>query len=133
MDRFIEQPLPSTLGRLTITWVFFDVGHHPSIENALPIACRIKAPIEIDIGASQIQPGLFGHLLQRFQSLWKQYHIRLIHGSDWSGREDIAIVVGDRNDFLSLLVLVARVPNAIAPFLATVLVPSPWRMLRSSC
>src|SRR5215475_3133251 len=33
----------------------------------------------------------------------------------------------------NFLVLVARVANAIAPFLATVLVPSPWSTLRSSC
>src|SRR2546427_3236101 len=36
-------------------------------------------------------------------------------------------------DLLALLVFIARVANPIAPFLATVLVPSPWRTLRSSC
>src|SRR6185369_6357525 len=41
------------------------------------------------------------------------------------------MVVCDRDDFLALLVFVARVPDTIAPFLATVLVPSPCRMLIS--
>src|SRR5499433_3130035 len=43
------------------------------------------------------------------------------------------MMVGDGNDLLALLVFVAREANAIAPFLATVLVPSPWSTLRSSC
>ena len=43
------------------------------------------------------------------------------------------MIVDDGNDFLALLMFVARVANAIAPFLATVLVPSPWSTVRSSC
>ena len=43
------------------------------------------------------------------------------------------MIVDDGDDFLALLVLVARVANAIVPFLATVLVPSPWSTLTSSC
>src|SRR5262245_10261435 len=39
------------------------------------------------------------------------------------------MIVGDGNDLLALLMFVSRVPEAIAPFLATVLVPSPWRTL----
>ena len=37
-------------------------GNQASIENALPIACGIKAPIEVEIGAFEIQPHFFGHL-----------------------------------------------------------------------
>src|SRR5229473_4848721 len=43
------------------------------------------------------------------------------------------MVVDDRDDLLPFLVFVARVANPIAPFLATVLVPSPWSTLISSC
>src|SRR5215471_2937272 len=43
------------------------------------------------------------------------------------------MVVDDGDDFLALLVLVAGITDAIAPFLATVLVPSPWSTLMSSC
>jgi hypothetical protein len=42
-------------------------------------------------------------------------------------------MVDDGNNFLALLMFVARVANPIAPFLATVLVPSPWSTVRSSC
>ena len=31
--------------------------------------CRIKAAIEIEIGPSEVQPDLFGHLFERFQAL----------------------------------------------------------------
>src|ERR1043166_7428256 len=42
------------------------------------------------------------------------------------------MIVSHGDDLLALLMLVARVANPIAPFLATVLVPSPWSRLRSS-
>src|SRR5262249_48591879 len=48
---------------------FFDVGHHPCIEDHLPVAGGIKAAIEVEIGTTEVQPDLFGHLLQRVQAL----------------------------------------------------------------
>jgi len=36
-------------------------------------------------------------------------------------REDVAMIVNDGDDFLALVVLVAGITDAIAPFLATVL------------
>src|SRR5215813_9767332 len=54
-------------------------------------------------------------------------------GCHRQGSQHRAIVVGHGNDLLSFLVLVARVANPIAPFLATVLVPSPWSTLMLSC
>src|SRR5438309_12129190 len=41
------------------------------------------------------------------------------------------MIIDDGNDLVALLVFVPRVPNTIPPFLATVLVPSPWSTLRS--
>src|SRR6266481_7447217 len=43
------------------------------------------------------------------------------------------MVVCNGDDFLALLVFVAREANPIAPFLATVLVPSPCSTLVSRC
>jgi hypothetical protein len=107
MDGCIEEAFASTLGALAMTEILFDVGDHTGIENALPITCGIKAAIEIDIGASEVQPNLFGHLLQRLETLWKQHHVRGIHGSDWQGREDVAMVFGDGDDLLPFLMLIA--------------------------
>ena len=47
----------------------FNVGDHPRIKNALAIRSGVKAAVEIDIGPSEVQPDLFGYLLQRFQTL----------------------------------------------------------------
>ena len=133
MDGGVEQPLPSGLGVLAIAWVLFDVGDHPRIENALTIRSGVKATVEIDISASQVQPDLFGDLLQGGQPLGQQDHVRLIDGCHGEGSQHVAMVVGHGDDLLSFLVFVARVANAIAPFFATVLGPSPWSTLRSSC
>jgi len=43
------------------------------------------------------------------------------------------MIVDDGNDLVALLMFVARVANPIAPFLATVFVPSPCSMLVSRC
>src|SRR5438128_9995812 len=43
------------------------------------------------------------------------------------------MMVDDGNDLLALLVFVAGIADAIPPFLATVLVPSPCSTRRSSC
>jgi len=64
MDRFVEEAFASALGRLAVARILFDVGDEARIENALPIACGIKAAIEVEIGPSEIQPDLFGHLFQ---------------------------------------------------------------------
>ena len=66
------------------------------------------------------------------ETLGQQDHVRLIDWSHGKGGQYIAMIVGDGDDLLALLMFVARIPDAIAPFLATVLVPSPWSMRTSS-
>src|SRR5262249_17468610 len=133
MDGGVEEPLTPTLGALAVTGMLFDVGDHAGIENARAIRSGVKAAVKIDISASQVQPDLFGHAFQCFQTVREQHHIRFIHGSHGNGSSHIAMVVGHGDDLLAFLVFMARVANAIAPFLATVLVPSPWRIRRSRC
>jgi hypothetical protein len=48
------------------------------------------------------------------------------------GRQHIAIIVSHGDDLLALLMFIARIPEAIVPFLATVLVPSPCSTRKSS-
>jgi hypothetical protein len=69
MDGFVEEAFASALGRLAVARILFDVGDQARIENTLPIVRRIKAAIEVEIGASQVQTHLFSHLLQRVQAL----------------------------------------------------------------
>jgi hypothetical protein len=61
------------------------------------------------------------------QPLRHQPHVGLVDGRHGNRRSDVARVVDNRDDLLALLVVVARIAKPIAPFLATVLVPSTWR------
>jgi len=70
MDHFIEEAFASALGVLAIPRILFDVWDHAGVENAFAIVRGIKATIEVEIGASEVQTHLFDHLLQRFQALW---------------------------------------------------------------
>src|SRR5215467_14083858 len=70
MDRFVEEALPSTLRALAVPRLLGDVGDQAGIEDALPIAGRIKAAIEVKVSTSEVQAHLFGHLFQRSQALW---------------------------------------------------------------
>ena len=58
-----------------------DVRDQTCIENAFAIVGGIKAAIEVDLGAAEVQTHLFGHVLQRVQSLREQDHVCLIDGS----------------------------------------------------
>jgi hypothetical protein len=102
-----NKPWRPRLGRLRFRRFSGMLGDQARIEHALAIVRRIKATIEVEQGASEVQPDLFGHLLQGFQTLWQQDHVRLIDGSNRQGGQDIAMVVRDRDDFLALLVCVA--------------------------
>jgi hypothetical protein len=86
VDGGVEQPFPPTLSGFAITRILFDVGDQPRIEDHLPIALGIKAAIEVEIGASEIHPDLFGHAFQRFQTIREQHRIRFIDWSDWTWR-----------------------------------------------
>jgi hypothetical protein len=107
IDGGVEQPLAPALGALAVAGVLFDVGDHTGIEDRLAISSGIKAAVEIDISTSEVQPDLFGHLLQGVQTLGQQDHVRLIDGCHGQGSQHIAMVVGYGDDLLPFLVLVA--------------------------
>src|SRR5262249_55209507 len=58
----------------------FDIGDQARVENALAIVRRIKAAIEVEVGAFEVHSCLFGHLLQRFQAFREQEHVGFIDG-----------------------------------------------------
>ena len=106
-DGGVEEAVASALGRLAVVRILFDVRNQPRIENALPIACGIKAAIQIERGPSELQPDLFGHLFERLQAFRQQDHVGLIDRSHRDRREDIAMIVDDGNDLVALLMFVA--------------------------
>src|SRR5215831_6817256 len=56
MDRFVEQPLAPALGALAVAGILRDIGDQARIEDALPIVCRIKTAVQIEIGPSEASP-----------------------------------------------------------------------------
>ena len=81
MDGFVEEAFAAALRRLAVASILFDVRDQTCIENAFAIVGGIKAAIEVDLGAAEVQTHLFGHVLQRVQSLREQDHVCLIDGS----------------------------------------------------
>ncbi len=95
MDRGVEQPLAPTLGALAVPRILLDVGDHTGIENALAIVGGIKAAIEVERGPSEVQPDLFGYLLQGVEALRQQDHVGLVDGSHGDRRSDVAMIIND--------------------------------------
>jgi hypothetical protein len=116
MNRFIEPPLAPALGPGAIAWILLDVRNHPRIEDGLAIGCRIEATIEIELRAFETQAGQLGHPFQGLQPLREQHRIRFIDWRDRQGSQHIPVVVNDRDDFLSLLVFVAGIADAVPAF-----------------
>jgi phosphotransferase system glucose/maltose/N-acetylglucosamine-specific IIC component len=54
MDGSAEEAFAPPLGVLAIAGILLDVGDQAGIENALPIACRVKAAIKVEIGSAEI-------------------------------------------------------------------------------
>jgi hypothetical protein len=54
MDGLVEEALASTLRVLTVPRILWDVGDQACIEDALPIACGIKAAIEVEVNSVRL-------------------------------------------------------------------------------
>jgi hypothetical protein len=72
-----------------------------------------------------------GHKLR--QGLWENNGVVVVDRFDRDRTEDEAVIVNDRQLFFPFLMFMAGVADALAPFLTTVLEPSPWRTDVSSC
>ncbi len=84
MDGFVEEAFASAFRGLAVAGILFDIGHigdQAGIENALAIVRGIKAPIKVELGTSEVQPDLFGDLLQGVEALRQQDHVGLVDGS----------------------------------------------------
>src|SRR6202050_5716155 len=116
MDGRVKQPLPSALRGLSVARVFVDVWDEPRVEDRFAVMPGIKPAIEIEIRAVDFQIRQSGHALEGVQSLWQEYGIRLIHRRHGKRSQHEAVVVDDRDDFLTLLMFVAGIADAIAAF-----------------
>jgi hypothetical protein len=88
------------------------------MDEHLPIARGITAAIEGARRPFQYEARLLCDVLQRLQTISKHPHIRFMDRSAWARRQHSAMLVRHRDDFLTLLMFVPRIPHTIAPFLA---------------
>jgi hypothetical protein len=110
-----------------------DVGDHAGREHARAMVRGIKTGVEIDRGVAAVQTDRGGHLLERCAPLREPHHLRLMDRCDGAWRSHLAMVGRPGDALLPGVVLRARVAAPIAPFGATVCVPSPWSTPRSRC
>ena len=68
MNRFVEPPRAPELGGLAVAGVLLDIGNQARIEDRLAIRLRIKAAIQVEIRALEIQTRQFGDPLQGLQA-----------------------------------------------------------------
>ena len=54
MDDSVEAPLAPAFGALTVVRILWNIGDQAGIEDTLAILCRVKAAIEVQIGASEV-------------------------------------------------------------------------------
>jgi hypothetical protein len=54
-------------------------------QHPIAVLVRLFNLTEVDIGASEVNPDLFGYLLQGFQTLRQEHHMRFIDGSHRDG------------------------------------------------
>ena len=69
MDGSVEQPLALALSELAVAGILLDIGEQAGLEHARALVGGSRDAIEVERGASQISPLLFGHLLQGVQPL----------------------------------------------------------------
>jgi hypothetical protein len=103
--------------------------HVVSFDNVLGVL-GVKASIQRDGRASEINANLSGEVHQRGQGFRQNDGVLLIDGLHGERTDHETLVVYDRQFFFTFLVLMTRI--AEAPFFTTVLEPSPWRTEVSS-
>jgi hypothetical protein len=69
MDGGVAEACASTLSRLAVARLLFDVRTQARIDNAWAIVGRIKTASEVEVGPVEIPPHLFDHPFPGVQAL----------------------------------------------------------------
>lgn len=60
----IEESFAPALGGFAIAWVLLDVGFHPGVEDAFAVGFAVKASVEIECRAFEIEAGFRSDVLE---------------------------------------------------------------------
>ena len=115
-----------------VTRIFFNVGFQTGVENMLAIGLAVKACLEIERRTFDLDARFLCNTFEVFQALCSQHAVGLINRRERQRGQAVTVVVRNGDHFFTFLVFVAAVADSVAPFLATVLEPSPGNKLKSS-
>ena len=125
--------LPSDCDRrLGIATVWVDHRLHLVGFDGVLIVFGVKSGIQGERRPAEIDPDAPGKVPKGGEGFRQNDRILLVDGLDRNRSENKAVVFYDGELFVALLVFMAGVANALAPFFPTVLEPSPWRTEVSS-
>jgi hypothetical protein len=78
----IKEALAPPFGLLPIARILFDVGLQSGIEDVLAIGLTVKARIQIEDRAGNLDPHLVGDSFKGFEPLGKKHYVHLAHRRD---------------------------------------------------
>jgi len=116
-DFRIEEPFRSRLGLLPITLVEWNVGNHAGVEDRLTVPAAIVDAIQTHDRALQIKADLSSDSAQRTQALDEHRRLVAVSGSGEKRCDHVAIPIADRDDFVTLDVLVPATTKVVTALL----------------
>src|SRR5271156_5395142 len=117
MNGGIEQPLPPALRGLPTARVLLDVRYETRVEDRFAIVPGVEPAIQVEVRTLKVQTRDPGYALQRLQPLRQEHCIGFVDWCNRNRRQHEAVVLDDREDFLTLLVFVAGITDPITAFL----------------
>ncbi len=118
----------STLSRLcwiTVADVLLDIGSESRTTNSPAVLPGIESGIKVEIPVRDVQLQCADRTPEERESSREQLHVAAVHRCRTDRSDDIAGGIDDGDDLAAFLVLMPRIADLLAPFLATVFVPSP--------
>ena len=111
--------------RIPVADVLFDVWPEPRTTDRPAVLPGIESGIEVQIPVRDVQLQCAGCPSEKRQSSRQQLHVAAIYRCCEDRSDDVSCGIDNGDDLAALLVLVPRIADLLAPFLATVFVPSP--------
>ena len=120
----VKMSFATTLHRLSVPFIFCNIGYQPMMPEQLPCRTGIKATISIEEGTFIVQLVSLHVSNQILEFLFQIVAIIMIASDNPSCRNDIAIAVCYWQDIAGFGLLSALIGDFFAPFFAALWLPS---------
>ena len=126
IDLAVKMSFAATLHKLSVAFIFCNIGDQPMIPEQLPCRTGIKTAIGIEEGTFIIQLIPLHVSNQVLEFLFQIIAVIMIARNNPSCRDDRAIAVGYWQDIAGFGLLSPLVGDRFAPFFAALWLPSRW-------